>query len=46
MAPAPSSEVLDPKPGPGGSAAVIGSGWVPMTDPAIDQLDVVQEADL
>ena len=46
MAAALSSVVLDPKPGPGGSAASIGGGWVPVADPAIDQLDVVQEADL
>jgi hypothetical protein len=46
MAPALSLVVRHPGTERDGSAAVIGSGWVPMTDPAIDQLDVVQEADL
>jgi hypothetical protein len=35
MAPALSSVVRHPGPGPGGSAAVIGGGWVLMVDPLI-----------
>jgi len=46
MAPAPSSAGRHPGPEPGGSAAVIGGGWVPVADPAINQQDVIQQADL
>ena len=44
MAPARSSAVRHPGTEPGGSAAVIGGGWVPMADPAIDQQDVMQQS--
>jgi len=45
MTPAPSSAVLDPGPVPGGSAAVIGGGWVLMVDAAIElAVHIVQKA--
>jgi hypothetical protein len=36
MVQAPSSAVLAPRPGPGGSAAAIGGGWVLMVDAVIE----------
>jgi hypothetical protein len=42
----PSSAVLAPKPGPAGSAAVIGGGWVLMADPVIElAAHIVQKAE-